>query len=200
MARRILDLKGYTLNPATRVITYPGIIKQEQLILITNVTAGQVIYNFSDPSLKATTYNTSILGATGTTTITLNFNTAAMGANDKLQFIIDQVDETMDASEVLKDPVNKFRVSQAQALIDTDFEYGSQQTKWENLAMINNRPFAYPSASAIAISTITMSIAGLRSGNSGNYACLVTLWSENNDAAKTIMTNIISISVNSNAT
>lgn len=157
MARRILDLKGYTLNPSTRVITYPGIIKQEQLILITNVTAGQVIYNFSDPSLKATAYATSISGATGTTTITLNFNTAAMGANDKLQFIVDQVDETMNPSEVLKDPVNKFRVSQAQALIDTDFEYGSQQSKWENLGLINNRPFAFPNASAIAISAITMS-------------------------------------------
>jgi hypothetical protein len=156
MARRILDLKGYTLNPATRTITYPGIIKQEQLILITNVTAGQVIYNFSDPSLKATAYNTSIVGATGTTTITLNFNTAAMGANDKLQFIIDQVDETMNPSEILKDPVNKFRVSQAQALIDTDFEYGSQASKWENLAMINNRPFAFPNANAIALTSVTM--------------------------------------------
>lgn len=157
MARRILDLKGYTLNPSTRVITYPGIIKQEQLILITNVTAGQVIYNFSDPSLKATAYTTSIVGATGTTSITLNFNTAAMSANDKLQFIIDQVDETIAPSEVLKDPVNKLRVSQPQALIDTDFEYGSQPTKWENLAMINNRPFSYPSANAVTnISAITM--------------------------------------------
>lgn len=157
MARRILDLKGYTLNPATRTITYPGIIKQEQLILITNVTAGQVIYNFSDPSLKATAYSTSIEGATGTTTITLNFNTAAMSANDKLQFIVDQVDETFAPSEVLKDPVNKLRVSQGQALIDTDFEYGSQPTKWENLAMINNRPFSYPSANAVTnISSITM--------------------------------------------
>ena len=157
MARRILDLKGYTLNPATRVITYPGIIKHEQLILITNVTSGQVIYNFSDPSLRATAYTTSIAGATGTTTITLNFNTAAMLSTDKLQFIVDQVDETMNPSEVLKDPVNKFRVSQAQALIDTDFEYGSQQSKWENLGLINNRPFAFPNASAIAISAITMS-------------------------------------------
>jgi hypothetical protein len=156
MARRILDLKGYTLNPATRVITYPGIIKQEQLILITNVTSGQVIYNFSDPSLKATAYTTSIVGATGTTTITLNFNTAAMGAEDKLQFIIDQVDETMAPSEVLKDPVNKLRVSQAQSLIDTDFEYGSQETKWENLSLINNRPFAYPTTSEVPLSAVTM--------------------------------------------
>jgi hypothetical protein len=160
MARRILDLKGYTLNPSTRVITYPGIIKQEQLILITNVTAGQVIYNFSDPSLKATAYTTSINGATGTTTITLNFNTAAMLSTDKLQFIVDQVDETMAPSEVLKDPVNKFRVSQAQALIDTDFEYGSQQSKWENLGMINNRPFAFPNASAIAIVELAQAATG----------------------------------------
>jgi hypothetical protein len=173
MATRILDLKGYTLNPATRVITYPGIIKQEQLILITNVTAGQVIYNFSDPSLKATAYITSIAGATGITTITLNFNTAAMLSTDKLQFIIDQVDETISPSEALKDPVNKLRVSQAQALIDTDFEYGSQQTKWENLAMINNRPFAFPSANAVTnISAITMS-AGSKvvtvTRSSGNF-------------------------------
>lgn len=47
------------------------------------------------------------------------------------------------------DPVNKLRVSQAQALIDTDFEYGMQISKWENLDLINNRPFSYPSASVI---------------------------------------------------
>jgi len=80
-----------------------------------------------------------------------------MNANDKLQFIIDQVDETISPSEVLKDPVNKLRISQGQALIDTDFEYGSQPTKWENLAMINNKPFSYPSANAVTnISGITM--------------------------------------------
>jgi hypothetical protein len=80
-----------------------------------------------------------------------------MQSTDKLQFVIDQVDETMAPAEVLKDPVNKLRISQPQALIDTDFEYGSQVTKWENLAMINNRPFAFQSANAITnISSISM--------------------------------------------
>jgi len=37
------------------------------------------------------------------------------------------------------DPVGKFRVSQPQALIDTDFEYGTQPTKWESIALQNNR-------------------------------------------------------------
>lgn len=50
--------------------------------------------------------------------------------------------------ETLIDPVNKLRVSQPQALIDTDFEYGTQITKWENLAVTNNRPFAYFSPTA----------------------------------------------------
>jgi len=46
-------------------------------------------------------------------------------------------------SEEYLDPVNKMRVSMPQALIDTDFEYGSQPTKWETLSLLNNKPFAY---------------------------------------------------------
>jgi hypothetical protein len=41
------------------------------------------------------------------------------------------------------DPVNKYRVSTPQSLIDTDFEYGLQPTKWEQLALANNRPTAF---------------------------------------------------------
>jgi hypothetical protein len=41
------------------------------------------------------------------------------------------------------DPVGKFRVSQPQALIDTDFEYGTQPTKWESIALQNNRQSFY---------------------------------------------------------
>ena len=41
------------------------------------------------------------------------------------------------------DPVGKFRVSQPQSLIDTDFEYGTQPTKWESIGLQNNRPAPY---------------------------------------------------------
>jgi hypothetical protein len=57
---------------------------------------------------------------------------------------------TIKPSEILYDPVNKFRTSQPQALIDTDFEYGTQQTKWENLGLIDNRPYVYTSQTPIA--------------------------------------------------
>jgi hypothetical protein len=38
------------------------------------------------------------------------------------------------------DPVTKIRVSTPENLIDTDFEYGLQPTKWETVELINNTP------------------------------------------------------------
>ena len=60
--------------------------------------------------------------------------------------------------EVLIDPVQKLRISQPQALIDTDFEYGTQISKWENMINVGNRPFVYDLASPVTgITAITMS-------------------------------------------
>lgn len=44
---------------------------------------------------------------------------------------------------VAQDPVGKMRVSQPQSLIDTDFEYGQQPTKWESIGLSNNRQSQY---------------------------------------------------------
>jgi hypothetical protein len=55
------------------------------------------------------------------------------------------------------DPVNKLRTSSPQALIDTDFEYGTQVSKWENLALTNNRPFVYSKSTAISFTGMTIS-------------------------------------------
>lgn len=44
---------------------------------------------------------------------------------------------------IAQDPVGKMRVSQPQSLIDTDFEYGQQPTKWESIGLANNRQGLY---------------------------------------------------------
>jgi hypothetical protein len=46
----------------------------------------------------------------------------------------------IDFPKELIDPVTKLRVSNPENLIDTDFEYGLQPTKWETLELINNTP------------------------------------------------------------
>jgi hypothetical protein len=160
MSRKVLLETGYTFTPGgagSGTIVIPRSVPRERLVLITNVTKNQVIYNFSDPNLKANTYTVTSTGASTTTSLTLNYNTSSMSSSDKLQITVDEYDEKFTPSEVYQDPVNKLRTSQPQALIDTDFEYGTQISKWENLVTINNRPFAFPSAVGITgIGTMTL--------------------------------------------
>lgn len=144
MARKSILNNYYIFDPANRVVVIPGGITREKLVLITNVTSNKVIYNFSDPELTASAYSiaTDIRNIT-TTRVTLAYDTTAMSATDKLQIVYDEFEESFSPSETYHDAVNKLRISQPQSQMDTDFEYGTQSTKWEGLAMINNNPFAY---------------------------------------------------------
>ena len=149
MARNVLPDQYYTFDPSTRTVTLRRAVKRESLLLITNVTTNTVIYNFSDPNLKSSSYSNTAGGAAlgyssdAITTIVLQYNTTSMSANDKLQIIVDEYESKFVAGETMTDPVGKFRVSMPQALIDTDFEYGAQPTKWESLALVNNKPSAF---------------------------------------------------------
>ena len=61
------------------------------------------------------------------------------------------------------DAVGKFRVSNPQALIDTDFEYGLQGTKWETIELVNGYPSAgyRPSEPAFAGNSGPQGIASI---------------------------------------
>jgi len=145
MAKHVI-LEAYTFVPATRTITVVGKnIRREQLLLITNTTTNQVIYNFSDSTLNATAYTNAVDAVTGqeTTTIVLNYNTTSMLSTHKLAIVTEETYHEIIPSEVMRDPVDKLRVSTPQSLIDTDFEYGIQPTKWESLNLLNNRPSAF---------------------------------------------------------
>jgi hypothetical protein len=177
MARKVLLEVGYTFNPATRTIVFNKAVQVERLVLITNVTTGTVIYNFADSNLRATTYtvnaanyqqgasvdfNTKVVtGAKDTTTVVLNYNTSAMNANDKLQIIVDEYEEKFMPADPLVDPVAKLRVSTPQSLIDTDFEYSVQPSKWEALSLVQN----YPSFYAKGSGGISFDVPTLSGGN-----------------------------------
>jgi hypothetical protein len=142
MAKNVI-IERYVFTPSTRTVQVIGKnIRREQLLLITNTTTDTVIYNFSDPSLGATAYTNDVSTITGleTTTVVLAFNTAAMGVNDKISIMVEESYYEIKANETYRDPVDKLRVSTPQALIDTDFEYGIQPSKWESLIQVNNRP------------------------------------------------------------
>ena len=67
-------------------------------------------------------------------------------------------------SETYRDPVDKMRVSMGQSLIDTDFEYGIQPTKWESLTLLNNRATAFYDVTQVVpgvINTTTVSVGNI---------------------------------------
>ena len=152
MARKSIKSNYYLFDASAREVVIPGGIQREQLILITNVTENKVIYNFSDPELTATTYQISTdIRNVVTTRVVLSYDTTSMSDTDKLQIVYDDFEETVQPAEPYMDAVNKQRVAQPQSQIDTDFEYGTQSTKWESLAMINNNPFAYKSDDPLSV-------------------------------------------------
>lgn len=141
MARRQIEHAYYVFNPATNQITIPRIVRQDRLMLITNTTQGKVIYNFSDTNLGATNFSIdNTLGYEPKTVITLKYNCASMAATDQLAIIVDEPAETVTFTEPLMDAVNKLRVAPPQSLMDTDFEYGVQSSKWEALVLTSNYP------------------------------------------------------------
>jgi hypothetical protein len=158
MAKHVI-LENYTFTPSTKTIVVNGKnIRREQLLLITNVTAGTVIYNFSDPALQASSFTNSVNSTTGqeTTTIIVNYATGSMNASDKLSILVEETYNEIIPAEVMRDPVDKLRVSTPQSLIDTDFEYGLQPTKWEQILLLNGRPSAfYDSTQALSGSAST---------------------------------------------
>ena len=66
------------------------------------------------------------------------------------------------------DPVDKLRVSTPQSLIDTDFEYGQQPSKWEQLALQNNRPSLY------YIATASLPVSAIAGNQSNLYQLVIT--------------------------
>ncbi len=206
MARKITFDNNYIFIPSLNTITFGDPIPKERLLLITNLSTNTVIYNFSDPNLRYSSYNitqdlqtaisgggegsTSVniltpgytctvgqeitgygipdktyvasVGSGGAITLSaamtaapqgiynifgtvavLNYNTASMSASSVLQIFVDEYKEKIAPEETFLDPVSKQRVSTPQSLIDTDFEYGTQPTKWETVQTVANRPTFY---------------------------------------------------------
>ena len=69
---------------------------------------------------------------------------------------------SMGGNEILTDPVDRFRVSQPQSMIDTDFEYGTQPTKWETVNLTNRRPYSTYNVQSPLVVTAISSTAGSR--------------------------------------
>ena len=145
MARQ--QIKNYVFTPAgagVGTVKIPGNFSNAQIIAILNATKQTFIYNFADSTLLGTiTWNSSPdnnfpQSIDGVTTITLSTSTATMSAADKLAIYVEANYPAQRPFAV--DAVERLRVANPLSLIDADFEYGLQQTKWQSLFTNNDNP------------------------------------------------------------
>ncbi len=148
MARQ--QVKNYVFAPAgagVGTVKMPGNYSQGVLIAILNATAQQFLYNFADSTLLGTITWSSTPDANfpqsidGVTTVTLSTSTSTMGAGDELAIYIEAQFPQM--RPFATDAVERLRVANPTSLIDADFEYGLQQTKWQSLFTNNDNPSIY---------------------------------------------------------
>lgn len=189
MAKKLI--RQYVFTPGVAGvgnIKIPGRYTLDKLLLITNVTDNVILYNFADATFAGTTAAFSTLTISplpqnedanfpflwqahdGYTTITLQYNTSAMSASDSLQIYAEDQEDygmTIRPWQFGTDAIERMRVSNPQSLIDADFEYGLQPTKWAGYGTVKGYPSAYDVPGVdLTVSSITTDYTTSSSSNS----------------------------------
>ena len=126
-------------------------------LMITNVTRNIVIYNFGDPnrggavSFDGGTDNQTFSAEpgvahsvyNGVTTLTLDFDTSTHSAGDVLQIYVETIELRVRTHDFGIDAVERQRVGIPRSLIDADFEYGLQTTKWATFFTYRQSPTTF---------------------------------------------------------
>ena len=109
--------------------------------MVSNVTDNVILFVFNQTAFSLTSFSNDLNAQT--TTLNLTYDTTSMSDTDVLQIFIEEDSVAIAPAETYVDPVSKLRVSNPENLIDTDFEYGLQSTKWETLELVKNIPTFY---------------------------------------------------------
>lgn len=155
MARQ--RLYEYSFTPGTAglgTVKVPDRYNLADFLAIYDTTTNTSIYNFSDSSQGGTV--TWAAGVTadfptayaGVTTLTLDLDTSTLSATDKLAIYIESQSLKTEPWEFGEDAIGRDRVANPESLIDADFEYGLQNTKWQNFSLTQYIPNFYEDVGA----------------------------------------------------
>jgi hypothetical protein len=153
MARQLVEKYIFSPNVANSgYVKFPGKCDATQLLIIANKTSQNNIYAIGDPTRGGTVVYSASEDAgfyteqVGVTTVTFTYDTSSMSSTDKIAIYTDapkQIGNIVRPYFMGVDAIERMRVANPQSLIDADFEYGLQPTKWQNYAEIRNIPGIY---------------------------------------------------------
>jgi len=156
MAKQLI--KTYVFTPGAAgsgKIDIPGMYNLNQILIITNSTKNSIIYNFADPAFTGTSVSFSrantasfpqaLQNNDGVTTITLGYNTTGMSSSDSLQIFAERSDGAVITRPwpMGTDAFERTRMAAPLSMLDADFEYGLQPTKWQTLSSMRGYPGIY---------------------------------------------------------
>jgi hypothetical protein len=152
-------------------VKFPGFYKLKDFLLITNTSRNTILYNFSDSDSAAeVTYSSGFdsdfggasYGFEQVTTITFNIDTAGMMVTDNIQIFVEGKEQAVRLNSIGTDAMERMKVGIPQSMLDADFEYGLQPTKWQTISMMRNYPSVYeiPGSDKAVVSVTTDASAG----------------------------------------
>jgi hypothetical protein len=188
LSNTILDVIQYGLSYLPVVasnrgyIKLPGFFKLKDILLITNASRNIIMYNFADPSLAAEITYTEFAdsdfpaynyGNDKLTTITFDVDTTNMMVTDNIQIFVEGKEQEVRLNRSGTDAMERMKVGIPQSMLDADFEYGLQPTKWQAISLMRNYPSIYeiPGSDIAVVSVVT----DASSANGGSGASLITV-------------------------
>jgi hypothetical protein len=171
-----------TLVNGVGTINIGGKWTRDQLLLITDVTNNTILYNFADPTAGVTLTERAPTSPDedteieyGTTRITLSVDTQTMSSTDALQIFVEDFQELRTRPyDFGTDAIERNRMSQAQSMLDADFEYGLQPTKWQALSLARSYPSVYEIPGTDTVVTLVTTDASAGTGGTGQSLITVT--------------------------
>jgi hypothetical protein len=147
-------------------LKFPKKYEQNQILLITNTTKNEIIYDFSDPTAGAVRefirdetdiFPRLLEWAQGYTQLTLYYNTSTHASTDSIQIFVDENELRTRPYQFGTDAMERQRMAAPQAMLDADFEYGLQPTKWQAISTTRGYPSTYeiPGSDILVISVTT---------------------------------------------
>lgn len=180
---------GLTALPALvepqGTVKFQGHYTLDELLLITNVTDGEVIYNFSDSNRNAVVeYETEedsdfpkfLQTTDAVTLVRLFYDTTGMSSTDKLQIFVENSEVKIRPYDFGTDAIERMRIAPPQSMLDADFEYGLQPTKWQAISSLRGYPSIYElPGTDLQISTITTDASTGTGGIGGSLITVTTV-------------------------
>ena len=151
------QIRQYAFTPAVgstkATIEIPGKWDLNQITIITNVTRNVILYNFADSTYFGTAvsfsrtnsafFPTAIQNGDGTTTITIAVATVGQLSTDNLSIYVERPELIMRPWPAGTDGFERMRMATPTSMLDADFEYGLQPTKWQTLSMVRAQPSVF---------------------------------------------------------